>query len=98
MEKLKQNPDKNQAWPAELEMATNAAWLTDLGELTEDEEKLFKEWEKTKEELGKIKLREELAGLTATVKKAEEEKDKATLKTLEQEFVKIAQQLKTGDI
>ncbi|MEK7513454.1 MAG: DNA primase [Patescibacteria group bacterium] len=98
MEKLKQNPDKNQAWPAELEMAANAAWLTDLGELTEDEEKLFKEWEKTKEELGKIKLREELAGLTAAVKKAEEEKDKAALKTLEQEFVKIAQQLKTGDI
>lgn len=98
MEKLRQNPNKNQIWPAELETTVNTAYLTDLGQLTDDEDKLKAEWDKTTVELGKIKLREKLAQLTAAIKKAEADKDKETLKILEQEFVKIAQQLKTGDI
>lgn len=78
----------------ELKGVVDLAYLTDLGKMTEDPERLELELIKMMGELKRIKIKEKMTNLSGDIKLAETNKEKLKLKQLEAEFVKVAQQLK----
>lgn len=79
---------------AELVEVVDTAYLTDLGKLTQDEDKLELELERTMAELKRLQIKEKMEELSREIKAAEKIKDKVKLKRLGGEFVKASSQLK----
>jgi DNA primase len=103
MGKLKQWLGKHKKWqaaafieslPAELGSAADTAYLTDLGKIGEDEEKLERELRKTIKELKRFFRREKLEKLSKEIKAAEQAKNKQKLIQLRGKFAKLSVWLK----
>ena len=79
--------------PEELVAAVDAAYLTDLGKLASDPDKLRREIKKTMEELRKISLKSQMMELSEKIKGAEVDKDKKKLEKLNLQFVKLSREI-----
>jgi len=77
----------------ELVAQVDAAYLLDLGRLTEDRDRLKREIEKTLAEIGRLNIKQKLEKLSKEINQAEKEKDRVKLNKLQKEFREMAKRL-----
>ena len=103
IEKLKDWSKSKKKWginkfveslPAELVGEVDAAYLTDLGKLSGDVDRLEIEFDKTIVELKKFALRKKMKQLVDKIKEAELKKDKKKLARLQKQFIEVGRALK----
>jgi len=103
IEKLKDWSKSKKKWginkfveslPAELVGEVDAAYLTDLGKLSGDVDRLEIEFDKTMVELKKFALRKKMKQLVDKIKEAELKKDKKKLARLQKQFIEVGRSLK----
>lgn len=74
----------------ELVAQVDAAYLLDLGRLTEDRDRLEREIEKTLLDIKRLNIKQKLEQLAKEINQAEKEKDRAKLNKLQKEFREMA--------
>jgi len=79
---------------AELKEMADLAYLTDLGKLANDMDRLEKELERTMGDLRRIVWRGKLEELSDKIKTAERKKDNKNLSKLQKKFVELSAKLK----
>ena len=103
IEKLKDWSKSKKKWginkfveslPAELVGEVDVAYLTDLGKLSGDVDRLEIEFDKTMVELKKFALRKKMKQLVDKIKEAELKKDKKKLARLQKQFIEVGRSLK----
>jgi DNA primase len=77
----------------ELVAQVDAAYLLDLGRLTEDRDRLKREIEKTLADIERLNIKQKLEKLSKEINQAEKEKDRAKLNKLQKEFREMAKSL-----
>jgi len=77
----------------ELVAQVDAAYLLDLGRLTEDRDRLKREIEKTLTDIKRLNIKQKLEKLSKEINQAEKEKDRAKLSKLQKEFREMAKSL-----
>lgn len=77
----------------ELVAQVDAAYLLDLGRLTEDRDRLEREIEKTLLDIKRLNIKQKLEQLAKEINQAEKEKDRAKLNKLQKEFREMAKSL-----
>lgn len=77
----------------ELVAQVDAAYLLDLGRLTEDRDRLEREVEKTLTDIKRLNIKQKLEQLSGEISQAEKEKDKVKLNKLQGEFREMAKGL-----
>ena len=80
--------------PEELVGAVDQAYLTDLGELSKNSDKLTDELTKILKELKKQKVKEKMKQLSEEIRLAEKENKNKKLKKLQEEFVEVSKGFK----
>ena len=80
--------------PEELVQAVDQAYLTDLGNMSKNPEKLEAELREVIEDLKRIGLKGKMLALTEEIRQAEKEKNKTKLKKLQARFVEVTEKLK----
>lgn len=102
LEQLQQWFKKNKEWEInkfvrslaeELTAQVDAAYLLDLGRLTEDRDRLEREIEKTLTGIKRLNIKQKLEKLSKEISQAEKEKDRLKLNKLQKEFREIAKGL-----
>lgn len=102
LEQLQQWFKKDKEWEinkfvrslaAELVAQVDAAYLLDLGRLTEDRDRLEREIEKTLADIRRLNIKQKLEQLSKEIGQAEKEKDRAKLNKLQKEFRETAKSL-----
>ena len=103
MEILKDGSKSKKKWeinkfveslPTELVEVVDAAYLTDLGKLAGDVDRLEIEFDKTMTELKKFALKEKMKQLVDKIKEAEFKKDKKKLARLQKQFIEVGREFK----
>lgn len=77
----------------ELTAQVDAAYLLDLGRLTEDRDRLEREVEKTLGEIKRLNIKQKLEQLSKEISQAEKVKDRVKLSKLQKEFREMAKSL-----
>ncbi|MCG2691601.1 DNA primase, partial [Microgenomates group bacterium] len=77
----------------ELVAQVDAAYLLDLGRLTEDRDRLEREIEKTLLDIKRLNIKQKLERLAKEINQAEKEKDRVKLSKLQKEFREMAKSL-----
>ena len=80
--------------PEELGAVVDQAYLTDLGEMSGNVDKLEKELDEVLETLGRMIMQAKLRKLTEEIKQAEKDKDEKKLSKLQIEFVEVSRGFK----
>jgi len=81
--------------PTELIETTDRLYLEDLQDILKDDNNFLREFNKTKNEIEKIYLKQETTKLTEEIKNKEKQKDYQSLKKLRQEFDQLLAKLKS---
>ena len=101
--RLKKWGESNKKWdinrfvkslPAELVEVVDTAYLTELGKLTDDIDRLELELIKTISNLKRMSLKDKMERISAAIKQAEKRKEKNKVIKLQQKFVETSKQLK----
>ena len=79
--------------PEELVGAVDQAYLTDLGRMSKNPEKLEQELNGVLEDLERISLKTKLEQLTEEIKQAEKDKKETKLRKLQEKFVEVTRAL-----
>jgi DNA primase len=80
--------------PSELLQTFDRLYMQDLENVLEDEKKLEKEFEKTRQEIRTYYLKQKINDLAEKIKNAEKDKDFKKLKSLREKFALVSSKLK----